>query len=279
MNRKRLAPRNGLVAPHPARTALWALTAAIGLAAVTLEPAGAAAPAIGLTKIGSPIWKTGDFQLFTAPAAPFPDAFFHTIDQLLPLEGPGAAVYTPHPGPYDHELSTNAAAAGFVNQSVFPKSAITNDPNAVYFMIMMLPDPGVTGSSRDFASGPVIPNSLFPMTTKAEMWLNGSLVETLQDGTFNIRAGDVPFDGASHRAPSQAVWYPWANDPNAGPLGSHELRWSIRDVQGNGWDMVAPFQVVPEPTSLAVATVGAVGLLAVHRRRVRSRARSLNRAS
>jgi hypothetical protein len=217
-----------------------------------------AAP-ITVTKVGSPIWKPTDFQLFSAPAAPFPDAFLHTIDLMLPLEGPGAATYTPHAGPYTSELSTNAAAAGFVNQSVFPREAITFDPKAVYFMFMMLPDPGVTGSSRDFASGPVIPNSLFPMSSHAEMWLNGVSVETLQDQTLNVRAGDVPFTGASHRAPSQASWYPWANDPNAGPLGNYELRWTLRDVQGHGWDMVAAFQVVPEPSAFVLALAG-IGL-------------------
>ncbi|MEX2171475.1 MAG: hypothetical protein WD851_19305 [Pirellulales bacterium] len=232
---------------------------------VSSGPSLANAPAIGLTQVGSPIWRPGDFQLFTAPAAPFPDAFFDTLDALLPLEGPGAAVYTPHAGPYDTELSTNAAAAGFVNRSVFPRNAITLDPNGVYFAMMWLPNPGITGSSRDFASGPVIPNSLFPFASHAEMWLDGVKVETLQDQMVNIRAGDVGFDGASHRAPSQVVWHPWADDPNAGPLGSHEIRWSLRDNQGNGWDMVAPFQVVPEPSALAIALMGAFGVLGIVR--------------
>jgi len=224
-------------------------------------------PAVTLTKVGSPTWKPTDFQLFTAPADPA-TAFTHTIDLLLPLEGPGAPVpYTPHAGPYDQELSTNAAAAGFVNQSVFPKSAILLNPNGVYFTYMLLPDPGVTGSSRDFASGPVISNSLFPFTTKADMYLENVLVETLQDTTFNVRTGDLPFTGASHRAPVQAVWYPWANDPNAGPLGSHEIRWSLRDNQNYGWNMVAAFEVIPEPSSLAVGAVGLISILAVHRRR------------
>ncbi|MDZ4779483.1 MAG: PEP-CTERM sorting domain-containing protein [Planctomycetia bacterium] len=222
---------------------------------------------IDLTQIGSPNWRPADFQLFTAPAAPFPDAFLNTLDQLLPLEGPGTTTYTPHLGPYDTELSTNAAAAGFVNQNVFPQSAIMLDPNGVYFAFMMLPDPGVTGSSRDFASGPVIPNSLFPMTTHAEMWLDDVLVETLQDGIFNIRPGDAPFDGASHRAPAQVVWYPWADDPNAGPLGDHEIRWSLTDVQGNGWEMVAPFTVVPEPSALLLGSFGAIALILARRYR------------
>ncbi len=249
------------------KTPVCTLLAVFALLVALSGPALAAAPAIGLTQVGSPIWKPADFQLFTAPAAPFPDAFIDTLDAMLPLEGPGIPTYTPHAGPYDTELSTNAAAAGFVNQQVFPQSAITFDPNAVYFQIMLLPDPGITGSSRDFASGPVIPNSLFPWTTHAEMWLDGALVETLQNGVLNLRAGDVPFDGASHRAPSQAVWYPWANDPNAGPTGSHEIRWSLRDNQGNGWDMVAPFKVVPEPSALVIAMAGAIGVCAVVRRK------------
>lgn len=208
----------------------------------------AAIPSIGLTQVGSPIWRPADFQLFAAPAAS-DDDFFATIDAMLPLEGPGAPTYTPHQPPYDTELSTNATAAGFVNRQVFSKSDITLNPNGIWFWMMLLPSPGITGSSRDFASGPVIPNSLFPFSTNAEMWLDGALVETLQDGVFNPRVGDLPFDGASHRAPTQAVWWPWA-DPDAGPLGSHELRWSLRDNQGNGWDMVVPFQVVPEPSSI-----------------------------
>jgi hypothetical protein len=53
-------------------------------------------------------------------------------------------------------------------------------------------------------------NSLFPFTTHSEIFLDGVKVETLQDGTVNIRPGDMGFDGASHRAPSQVVWHPWA---------------------------------------------------------------------
>lgn len=252
---------------HAACRLLWYACAVLALATTAAQ---AAAPAIGLTQVGSPIWKPGDFQLFTAPADPFPDAFFDTLDAMLPLEGPGVATYTPHPGPYNTELSTNAAAAGFVNQQIFQRSAITLDPNGVYFMYMMLPDPGITGSSRDFASGPIIPNSLFPFTSNAQMWLDGNLVETLQDNLLlNVRNGDLPYQGQSHRAPSQVVWYPWANS-NAGPLGSHELRMTLRDNQGNGWDISAPFTVVPEPSSLLIGMGGAssLALCLVRKRRV-----------
>ena len=42
---------------------------------------------------------------------------------------------------------------------------------------MLVPDPGITGSSRDFASGPVIPNSLFPIANNVDVWLDGVLVD------------------------------------------------------------------------------------------------------
>jgi hypothetical protein len=254
------------------KTPVCTLFAVFSLLVALSSASPAAPPEIGLTKVGSPIWRPGDFQLFTAPASPFPDAFFDTLDLLLPLEGPGITTYTPHAGPYDTELSTNAAAAGFVNQQVFPESAITLNPNGVYFVMMWLPDPGVTGSSRDFASGPVIPNSLFPFTSLAEMWLDGVKVETLQDQMLNIRPdapgkpGDVGFDGASHRAPSQVVWYPWA-DSGAGPTGYHEIRWSLRDNQSNGWDIVAPFTVVPEPSAIVMAMAGVIGACAAVQRK------------
>jgi hypothetical protein len=233
-------------------------------------------PGITLTKVGSPIWRPTDFQMFTAPANPFPATFNQTVDMFLPLEGPGVT-FVPHAPPYDTELSTNAAAAGFNYQTVFNRDAIAFNPDAVWLAMTWLPDPGVIGSSRDFASGPVIPNSLFPFTTHSEMWLNGVKVETLQDGTVNPRAGDEGFTGASHRIPSQAVWHPWADDPNAGPLGHHEIRWSLRDNQGNGWNILAEFQVVPEPSTLGMVA-GLVGVLAVVGRRNKDRQTS-NRIS
>jgi hypothetical protein len=242
---------------------------AIAVVIAVQSDVATAQPGITLTSVGSPIWRPADFQLFTAPADPFPDAFFATLDLMLPLEGPGAAVYTPHQPPYNTELSTNRAAAGIAYQTVFPQNAITLNPNGVYLMMMWLPDPGVIGSSRDFASGPVIPNSLFPFTSKSDIFLGGVKVETLQDQLVNIRNGDVGFTGASHRAPSQVVWHPWADDPNAGPLGNYEIRWQLRDIQGNGWNIVAAFQVVPEPCALSIACVGAVGVWVAGRRKKR----------
>jgi hypothetical protein len=197
-------------------------------------------PEVTLTQIGSPLWRPTDFQLFTAPADTDED-YNSTIDMLTPLHGPGGTAYTPHAPPYDTEVSTNAAAAGFVNRTIFPREAITANPNGIYLAFTLRPDPGTTGSSQDFASGPVIPNSLFPLSSRVELWLNDALAFVLHDRLVPLRPGDVPFEGTSHRVPSQSVW-----NRGADPLGDYEFRWSQRDSQGHGWNIVVPFQVVDE---------------------------------
>ena len=55
---------------------------------VLSRPALAAAPNIQLTKIGNPIWKPVDFQLFSAPATPFDAEFGQVYNTLLPYDTP-----------------------------------------------------------------------------------------------------------------------------------------------------------------------------------------------
>lgn len=236
---------------------IWTLIAAVALVATLSAPAVAQPPTVGLTQVGSPIWRPVDFQVFTAPAAPFPSAYNATLDRLLPLEGPGVA-FTPHAGPYDTELSRNAAAAGLVSKSVFNESDITFSPNAVNISLMMVPSPGVIGSSRDFTSGPVIPNTALPINSNVDMYRNGVLVDRLlgADGALNPRGGDAGFTGASHRSPSIVVWHPWDDALTAPAQGSYEMRWSMIDNAGNGWNMSIPFTVIPEPATSAIALAG-----------------------
>jgi uncharacterized protein YjbI with pentapeptide repeats len=205
-------------------------------------------PEIQVTRIGAPTWKPVDFQLFSAPAAPFDQEFGQVYRTLLPHDSQPAASYTPHAPPYDTEFSAGMIAGGYVSQSVFTADAITLDPNGVYFAFMLVPDPGITGSSRDFVSGSVIPNSLFPLAANADAWLDGVLVDRLPgiDAVIPVQPKDVGFQGTSHLEALMAIWHPWDDDLTVGPLGNYDLRFSIRDVGGGGWDIVAPFQVVPE---------------------------------
>jgi hypothetical protein len=56
-----------------------------------------------------------------------------------------------------------------------------------------------------------------------------------------VRPSDQPFDGSSHRVVGQTYWHRGANN-----LGNYEFHRSLRDAQGNGWDIVAPFRIVAE---------------------------------
>jgi hypothetical protein len=218
------------------------MVAVVASAALNAGLSSAQPPAVTLTQIGSPIWRPADFQLFSAPRETEAGgaATFRALEPLQPL-GPGEPYTTPHGPPYDNELSTNAAAAGFVNRSVFPRNAITNDPNAIFFAYLLLPDPGITGSSRDFASGPVIPSSLFPISRSGTVWKDGALTFDYGEVLTEVRPTDQPFDGASHRTIGQSHWNSGADN-----LGNYEFHRTLRDAQGNGWDIVAAFRIVAE---------------------------------
>jgi hypothetical protein len=138
------------------------------------------------------------------------------------------------------------AAAGFANRSVFPRETILGDPNVIFHAFTLVPDPGIIGSSRDFASGPVIPNSLFPIAESVDTWKSGTLIFDNEDEVLGLRPTDQPYEGVSHRVRGLSYWNRGANS-----LGDWEFRWSLRDSQGNGWDIVAPFQIVAELPELA----------------------------
>ena len=221
---------------------------ALALLILASDRASAAPPQIQLTKIGAPVWKPVDFQLFSAPASPFDQEYGQVYNALLPYDTPTATTYTPHASPYDNELSAGMIAGGYVSQSVFTADEITLNPNGVYFAFMLVPDPGITSSSRDFASGPVIPNSLFPIASNVDAWLDGILVDRLPgaDALTAIQPRDIAFQGTSHLESLQVIWHPWDDDLTVGPVGSYDLRVSIRDASGSGWDVLAPFLVIPE---------------------------------
>jgi hypothetical protein len=211
------------------------IVAIVASAALNAAQSAAQAPTISLTKIGSPIWRLADFQLLSAPDDQTTRALLRGPDP--PAD---ATTYTnPHGPPYDSELSANMAAAGFVSRSVFPREAIMRNPNAIFLAYLLLPDPGITGSSRDFASGPVIPLSLFPLALSSERWKDGALLFDAGTSLLGARPTDQSFEGASHRSNFSSVWNLGADN-----FGNYEFRSSWRDTEGNGWDIVAPFQIV-----------------------------------
>ena len=120
---------------------------------------------------------------------------------------------------------------------------------------MLVPAPGATGSSRDFASGPVIPSSIFPIASNIDAGLDGVLVDRLPGADAVIPSS--PRHRQQGRQPSRNTAGSsgirgTTTSPSA-RVGHYNLRHSIRDAGGGGWDIHAPFDVVvPEPTTLAL---------------------------
>jgi hypothetical protein len=138
---------------------------------------------------------------------------------------------------------------------------------------MLIPGPGSpTGSSPDFSSGPIIPNAIFPLTGDGNQ-PNG----TYTNGTFNDDLGilvvpaidQVPgfagLDGHSHIPIFFADNFDFASRPIP---GDYEYRISLLDNAGNGYQITASFQIVPEPPGwLIMATACLILAMLILRRR------------
>jgi hypothetical protein len=218
-----------------------------------------------IDRVGNPIWRPVDFNLFAAPADTF-DAFLAVTDSVL------AATAPPSNPPYDNVISAGLASAGYQDASAFLPSDIAGQPSGVFYAYIVIPDPGVTGSSLDFASGPIIPNRLFPITDDTDLLQNGIIVDPEFDGETTALTG---FDGYSHTTAffaSHAGFFP----PGSELPGSYEFRSVLRDAEGNGWNISVPFEVVPEPSSLTLSVILMFTAPAVTFRLLRARRRLIS---
>jgi hypothetical protein len=212
---------------------------------------------VRITRIGSPTWKPVDLHLFSAPigtAATGYAEFAVTALGLLPppnhvfhpdlLVGPGA----PHAPPYDTELANGVADLGF-HEGVHFKSSEFSNGEGVFLVWMNVPDPGTTGSSPDFSSGSIVPNSLFPMHVLGVSYHN--------DQVFDPFLADIlippldenlspPFDvdGHSH-FPVFSADNADFGPPGAKLNGSYRYQYTMTDQSGNGWLIEAHFTVAP----------------------------------
>lgn len=205
---------------------------------------------------GHPIWKPVDVHVFAAPIGTAGDGyagFAHTAQILLPppnhvlhpqlLIGPG----TPHGAPYDSEIDEGVDHAGFHEGALFGTSEFANGMG-VYLAWMTVPAPGVRGSSPDFRSGRIIPNSLFPIHVAGTALRNGALYDPYI-GTFDVPAINDPgltpsynVDGHSH--------FPliYADNSDFGPPGTslsglYAYDVVMTDRTGSGWHIRAHFVV------------------------------------
>jgi hypothetical protein len=239
------------------RPALVLLIVALAMLPAAARAAGGPPPTQGvhLRPIGHPTWMPVDFHLFSAPigtAASGYAEFAETALGLLPepnhafhpdlLVGPGE----PHDPPYDQEMAAGVAAQGYHEGVRFNQSEFSNGMG-IWTTWMNVPNPGTTGSSPDFDSGPIMANDLFPIQVVATSTHNGAPFSLVFDGivpALNAVTPSFDVDGASH--------FPFflADNADFGPAGA-KLRgsyaWEVTmiDASGNGWWIDVHFVVAP----------------------------------
>lgn len=222
----------------------------------TVPGARADSGGIQVKPIGNPTWTPVDCHLFSAPigtaATGYAEAF-ETVGRLLPPPdhvprlpllaiGPGAA----HVPPYDSELRQGIRAQGFHRGHGFVSSEFS-DGSGVFLVCMVVPTPGTIGSSPDFVSGPIIPNTTFPIHAEGVANQDGDPFDpylanfdvppltTAIDPTFDV-------DGHSH-FPIFVVTSADFGPPAADLRGRYDYSLTMTDTGGEGWTIRAHFVV------------------------------------
>lgn len=234
---------------------LFLAIALVALPAVAAAGGPPPAQGVRITPIGNPTWAPVDLHLFSAPIGTAPDyaGFGQTMAALLPPSnhvdhpnlgiGPGA----PHDPPYDAEMAAGVAANEYHEGVRFNQSEFS-DGMGVFIAWMTVPAPGTTGSSPDFDSGPVIPNSLFPIHVEGISTHNGKVFDPWLT-SFDVPALDEnldpPFDVDGHSHFPIFI----ADNADFGPggklRGSYTYEITMVDSEGNGWQIKAHFAIAP----------------------------------
>ena len=223
-------------------------------------------------EVGDPIWRPVDFHLFSAPAGT-PESgfaeFLETARRIYPEPyytlPPGTNVFlrgsVVTPPPYDREIQAALARLGFEDDRTFSASDFGVGTNrGVFFTFTLVPAPGVTGSSENFASGPIIPNELFPITLTGVAYRNGDVFDPILLGPTGL---SIPaLHVVDPRFPAREGWgwshqligivetlqfYPFewngVTYPRTAPEGRYQYEIRIRDAEGNGWNVTTRYVV------------------------------------
>lgn len=232
------------------------------LTAGSLMPGAAALAQTGnptlvqLTQIGKPAWTPVDLHVFTAPIGTAADGyaeFATTMGIILPPPhyqsyqclgiGPGS----PEAPPYTHDIADGVKNAGYHQGPVF-SSRQFSDGQGVWLAYMVVPtstSPSI-GSSPDFASGPVIASSRFPIKVTGVTRRHSAIYDPYL-AAFSIPAITDPcvvpalnVDGYSH-FPIFLADNADFGPPNTRPPGQYRYTVTMTDSTGNGWRISATF--------------------------------------
>jgi hypothetical protein len=223
------------------------------------QPSPSGLSAVVLQRVGNPAWTPADWHVFSAPVGTAADGyseFFPIVPQKI-LPPPHYAVYnglgigpgTPEKPPYTHDVGVGVRRAGYDQGALFDQKQFSNG-QGVYLVYMVVParNSRNIGSSPDFSRGPIIPNSLFPITVNGTTYRNGAVFDAALASIVVPAINQPPVDptiavdGFSH--------FPIfiAENADFGPAGIDltGLYWfqlTMRDTSGNGWNISAYFVV------------------------------------
>jgi hypothetical protein len=194
---------------------------------------------VTLTPLGTPIWKPVDIHLFSAPVGTRQSGYREFMETVTAIWGPPdhpIPTGQPHDPPYDTELAEGIAAQGYHEGHRFSPDEFSNG-QGVFVAFMLLPDPGTTGSSPDYASGPIIPNRLFPLVVDGTLRREGRLFDPDLDSTappVNSIPRFEDIDGFSH------LPFIFASNMDFAPIGvmaegAYEYQFRMTDRDGEGW--------------------------------------------
>lgn len=253
----------------------WTQLSVFVLVAIAAHPATAAVTA---TPFGSaafqaaPTWQPTDFHFFAGVIGDNSNNFanfIQTQQTLFPAPGygfdgtngviPGT---TPVAGPYTNKMQLALAAHGIADQTTFTLAQYTI-PFGVYLAWVDVPTAAAPiGSSPDFASGPIILNSIAPIVFGGTTDRNGVLFDPNWTGQINPTTSlglANPGQGYSHLPVFTAETFDFGSAPSAD--GSYVHHFTQTDTQGNGWNITAPYTVVPEPGTFLMTLSASLLLL------------------
>ena len=224
-------------------------------------------------KIGDPVFEvaghvTGSYQGGSRDVWNVADDIFgpsHVVAGDHPGNNNGPEVGIIPIGEFDMPIEEQArrefAASGRVNTNVFSVEEIFWDRSWVRLLSLSPTSAAPTGASPQNLDGPIIPDDIFPLTQKFELYQNGSHVwtssvrtraslgsagsQTLDDGTqidfTELNFGDyvVPQGWSAGRGHSLDSL-----------VASYEHRNTITDRNGNGWEYIVPIEAVRHPTDI-----------------------------
>ena len=257
------------------------------LLALALTASGALAnnANIQLTPIGSPTWEPTDVHIFTAGIG-IPPSFFSfqlVVEGILPPPywvadtqltiRPGAALAPP----YTNLIANGLSAYPLREDTVFTPAEFSNG-QAVWVGWMQVPSTSATtGSSPDYANGPIIPNSLCPITQTGITTRNGTIFDTAWNGAtpaltdlnppinvdgwsrmpqFNAEAQELGSSAAAQQSVTPRLVI---GDGSA--TGFYHEEFTELDATSNGWIVAADFQVSDH--DLAITSIKAPKTIAL----------------